>query len=313
MTISETEMNRFSSTGACCLAWLCAAPPLALLPLRLRLLTLGACPKIRVTYNYIIRRKNKSSQSQMPVLSGRNKMTQKLIIWAAPPFTGQDNRGFTLVELMVAMAISSIIMASIYLAYTSQQKVYTIQNAVVEMQQNIRSALLVMGDELRMAGYDPNQLGTAGITSASATTLTFTLVADNDTEDNDNDGTTDEPGELKTVTYDLYDAYNDGINDIGRQIGAAPSTKRALAENIENLEFSYILADNSTTTAPSTSDLKKIRSVRISILARSIRQDRDSINNTVYTRGSGLTWGPFGDRIRRRLLVETINCRNLGL
>lgn len=244
-------------------------------------------------------------------------MMQKMIMWAVPPINGQDNKGFTLVELMVAMAISSIITASIYLAYTTQQKMYTTQNAVVEMQQNIRAALLVMGDELRMAGYDPNQLGTAGITSASATTLTFTAVADNDGLDNDNadgdnDSSTgaDEPGELKTVTYDLYDAYSNGINDIGRKVGNG--NKNALAENIENMEFLYILNDNSQTTAPSTSDLKKIRSVRVSILARSVRQDRDSINNTIYTTGSGATWG-YNDRVRRRLLVATVTCRNLGL
>jgi type IV pilus assembly protein PilW len=242
-------------------------------------------------------------------------MMQKMIIWAVSPINGPDNRGFTLVELMVAMAISSMITASIYMAYTTQQRMYTTQNAVVEMQQNIRAALLVMGDELRMAGYDPNQLGTVGITSASATTLTFTAVADNDGLDNDNadgdnDSSTgaDEPGELKTVAYDLYDAYNDGINDIGRKVGNG--NKRALAENIENIEFLYILDDNSQTLTPP--NLKKIRSVRISILARSVRQDRDSINTTVYTAGSGAPWS-YNDRIRRRLLVETINCRNLGL
>ncbi len=222
-------------------------------------------------------------------------------------------QGFTLVELLVAMAISSIIVAAIYLAYTTQQKMYTTQNAIVVMQQNIRAALLVMGDELRMAGYDPEQLGTAGITSANVNTLTFSTVADSDLIDNNNDGNTDEPGELKTITYDLYDAYSDGIKDIGRQIGTAASTKRSLAEHIENIEFSYILTDNSQTTAPPTSDLKNIRSVRISILARSVRQDRNSVNNTIYTTGSGATWGPYNDRIRRRLLVSTVNCRNLGL
>ena len=227
--------------------------------------------------------------------------------------------GFTLVELMVAMAVSSIIMVSIYSAYTRQQKMYATQNAVVEMQQNIRTALLVMGDELRMAGYDPDSSGGAGFTIATANTITFTQVADDDGIDNDNadgdgDSSTgvDEPGELKTIKYDLYDAYNDGINDIGRQVGNSPSTKRALAENIENLEFLYLLADNSQTTTPSSSDLKNIRSVRISILARSVRKDRESKNTTAYITASGATW-TFNDRIRRRLLIGTINCRNLGL
>ena len=66
-----------------------------------------------------------------------------------------NNRGFTLMELMIAMAIASIVLASIYRVYQTQQKAFTTQQLVVEMQQNARSAMTLMKRETRMAGYKP--------------------------------------------------------------------------------------------------------------------------------------------------------------
>jgi len=48
----------------------------------------------------------------------------------------RNESGFTLIELMVAMAISVVVMAAIYQVYQSQQKAYVTQQMVIEMQQN---------------------------------------------------------------------------------------------------------------------------------------------------------------------------------
>jgi len=63
--------------------------------------------------------------------------------------------GFSLVELMVAIAIASIVLGSIYRVYYTQQMAATNQHLVIEMQQNARSALTLMKREIRMAGYRP--------------------------------------------------------------------------------------------------------------------------------------------------------------
>jgi type IV pilus assembly protein PilW len=163
--------------------------------------------------------------------------------------------------------------------------------------------------EIRMAGYDPYVDSGAGITAAVGNTLTFTLVADNDSYDNDNDTITDEIGELKTIQYDLYDAYSDGDNDIGRKVGAK---KRAAAENIEEIEFLYTLADGTDATAPANPS--EIRSVQITILARAEHEDSKFSNSkTYYTTPLGVDWGPYNDGFRRRLLSTTVKCRNMGL
>jgi len=241
----------------------------------------------------------------------------------------EKNDGFTLVELMVTLIVAGIIMSGVYSAFKTQQDSYRVQDQVVEMQQNIRSAFYIMADELRMAGYDIDKngdtAGTAGITNASATGITFTLVADTDGVDSDNGGSDtvdtdgdgqsatgiDETGELKTITYDLYDAYGDLDNDIGRQVGGV---KSAVAENIENLEFYYTLTDGTRTTAPAATQLENIRTIEISILAITGHSDRKYTNSQTYTSASGVDWTPTSpDYFRRRFQTMTVKCRNMGL
>ncbi len=70
--------------------------------------------------------------------------------------------GFTLIELLIVLAISSILIVSLYRTFVSQQKIYSVQEQVVDMQQNIRIALSRMTRELRMAGYGGNMLAAFG-------------------------------------------------------------------------------------------------------------------------------------------------------
>ena len=65
----------------------------------------------------------------------------------------RKEKGFTLVELLVAMAISGIVVAAVYTAFVTQQKSYTVQNQVAETQQNARVGLDLIAREVRMAGY----------------------------------------------------------------------------------------------------------------------------------------------------------------
>jgi prepilin-type N-terminal cleavage/methylation domain-containing protein len=64
-----------------------------------------------------------------------------------------NQRGLTLIELMVALAIAFIVIGAVYQAITSQQRSYTIQDQVAEAQQNARVALNILMRDLRMAGH----------------------------------------------------------------------------------------------------------------------------------------------------------------
>jgi len=67
-----------------------------------------------------------------------------------------NKKGVTLIELLVALVISGIVVAGIYRVFTAQTRAYTVQEQVVDVQQNIRSVMELMLRDIRMAGYKPN-------------------------------------------------------------------------------------------------------------------------------------------------------------
>lgn len=210
-------------------------------------------------------------------------------------------RGFTLIELLITVAISGILMAGVYTAFMSQQNSYLAQEQVAEAQQNIRAGLDIMIRDMRMAGYDPDRTGAYGITTATAGQFVFTL----DNPDN--------PGNQLTLSYDLYSPSYTDTDALGRSADAGD--RSAIAENIEELEFFYVMDDGTTSLDPVTAGLllDDIRSVQVSILARARQPDRNFTNNNTYTTASGATWGPYDDNFRRRFQIMTVQLRNMGL
>ena len=62
--------------------------------------------------------------------------------------------GFTIIELLVALSISSILIAAVYRTFAGQHKVYHVQNQVMEMQQGVRVAMDILVRDIRMAGFN---------------------------------------------------------------------------------------------------------------------------------------------------------------
>ncbi len=63
--------------------------------------------------------------------------------------------GFSLIELLVAMAIGLLILGAMYGVFNLHGKAFGIQEQIAEMQQTARVAMDIMTREIRMAGYDP--------------------------------------------------------------------------------------------------------------------------------------------------------------
>jgi type IV pilus assembly protein PilW len=219
-----------------------------------------------------------------------------------------NKQGFTLVELLVAVGISGVVMAGIYTVYYSQQKSYIAQEQIVAMQQNLRAAMFYMEREIRMAGCDPTQNAnppTPGIQNIGwdvgknrYTSFSFTLDITNTAGTGNPDGLVDGPNE--NVTYALADNDGDGDNDLER-IG------NLIAENVDALDFVYLKQDGNPTAT-----ISQIRSVQVTIVARTGRGDPGYINTTIFTN----QWGTIilaaqNDNLRRRRLTTTIKCRNL--
>jgi type IV pilus assembly protein PilW len=66
------------------------------------------------------------------------------------------NSGFTLVELLVAIALGLVILAGVYQTFRTQHDSYIVQDQVAAMQQNLRAAMYLITRDLQMAGWYSN-------------------------------------------------------------------------------------------------------------------------------------------------------------
>ncbi len=226
---------------------------------------------------------------------------------------------------MIAVAIATFVLTATFATYSTQQKTQVIQDQVVEMQQNIRAAMLLMTRDIREAGCDPTQTAGAGIVTAATGQLRMTRdIAGHAVNPNQEDGDVTDANEDIIFGFDPTvdtDADPDGIPDTEavanfcRNDANGAAAFQAIAENIERVEFNYIDEDGNTIAAPITSqaDRNRIRAVQVSMLARSSRQDPKFLDTATYTTAAGTVWGPFNDSFRRRLSAATIQCRNRGL
>ncbi len=241
------------------------------------------------------------------------------------------NCGFTLIELMVAMAIAMIVLAGIYAAYQAQLRSHVTQQAVVDIQQNLRSSMYYIQRSLRMAGFNPEGAPATDVgfqadfsafssphdTSGALTddaniAFAFDVTGQHlDGLDNDNDGQTDEDDERvadgtinETFENELV-AFRLNGTTLESWIYTGPGANdydwRPIAENIQSLQFLYLLdtdgdniIDAQTDDPAGTGDLANIRSVRITITAQPVEE--------LYVRAVAK---------RPQVLSVQIRCRNL--
>jgi prepilin-type N-terminal cleavage/methylation domain-containing protein len=281
-------------------------------------------------------------------------------------------KGLTLIELLIAMAISAILIAAIYRTFIRQQKTYTVQEQVVDMQQNVRAAINRMMREIRMAGFgnvstilpfsakdgpfpyiltpkdnvnyigqNDDQITIVGafeqITTLAAVstvgTNTIQLVGGVSEFDNgyrkyicigglethtiknvvtptntitfldyDNVVNNFPAGtpvfKVKAITYRLrWDNNNPNMPVLTREDKTDGGGTQVVAENIENLQFRYILQDGSESDSPA--DPSKIRLAKVTVNARTGMSDPE------FQGGTG--------GYRRRVITSNILVRNMGL
>jgi len=226
------------------------------------------------------------------------------------------SKGFSLIELLIALAVFSVIISVTYSLFRNQVSAHNTNRAVVSMQQNIRAALDFMERDIRMAGYDPTGASGARILVANGAELQFQI-------DQNENGSID-VGE--TIRYVLSnDAAGDGIADgtpcnLARDTG---SGLQVLARNIDALNFDYFdVNGNNITNKGGTpwivpaGQISDISSIQISIIARSgetvpglFSRHTDS---TIYrNRSNDVILPAQNDQFRRMQMTTEIDCRNL--
>ncbi len=255
----------------------------------------------------------------------------------------KDRRGFTLVELMIAMAIALIVMGAVYQTYHYQQESYVKQDLVSEMNANLKAGLYFLEKEIMMAGFDPTGEASSTITTAEPAEIIFEA-------DGNEDGTIGS-GPREIIRYALRNNNaGDGIADwitqgesaltmpshLGREYNGAGGLQ-TVAENLDFLEFCYILDDGSAMTSVATQDDRdRIRAVVVSAVFRTSRPVRgqreieaargagervglyaQSSSDEVFIQDFTGTrpdpWTPPVDRYIRKKAIVQVRCRNMGI
>ena len=89
--------------------------------------------------------------------------------------TRQSNRGFTLVEMMVALVLFTVVIGSIYSIYVRGEKSQQLGIQLAEATQNARSGVDLVARELRSAGYGVDPAVQPAIVVGSQYRVTFAL------------------------------------------------------------------------------------------------------------------------------------------
>jgi prepilin-type N-terminal cleavage/methylation domain-containing protein len=88
----------------------------------------------------------------------------------------KESKGVTLIELMVALVLTAVLIAGLYQTFNNQQKTYTVQEQVVDMQQNARLAISKLMRDIRMVGFGNVR---PAVLAAMGHTEKFTMNGDN--------------------------------------------------------------------------------------------------------------------------------------
>ena len=176
----------------------------------------------------------------------------------------KNSAGFTLVELLIALALGLVVLTSVSNAFISQRKTYDAQEQMTEMIQGTRAVMEIITREVKLAGFDP-QKGISGHTNVAGIPYSATQLELR--ADLDGDGTASASDSNELIIY-----THDGTNlELDRNAGQAWSGARLLAENIQAFTFTYWKSDGTEVLA--TADEADIRQIKITITARTAKPD----------------------------------------
>jgi prepilin-type N-terminal cleavage/methylation domain-containing protein len=216
----------------------------------------------------------------------------------------KGDRGFTLIELMIALAALGILLTAIYRVFSTQDRMFRNQEQISSLQENLRSTVEYINQELTWMGY---QVPGLSVLRAAETDLIFKANI---------------PNSGTTIQYVRY-RFDANTNTISRAAGDALSdvtgSMAIMANDIAGLSFSYINVLNAVLTAtdaaPLVADelggtddasLLMIQRVKARVTARTTRPD--NFYTHPATASTATPWG--GDAYRTRSAVLDLKARN---
>jgi type IV pilus assembly protein PilW len=189
------------------------------------------------------------------------------------PITSETG-GFTVTELVLALAIMMMVMAAMVSLLISLNRVYTAQNVTAGVQQVTRTGINIMTRDIRMAGLNPLKTNQIGILEASVNKFRF----QHDTNGN---------GTIETEQNEDIAYLLNGNHQLIRQKDGNSRSNKSLIDQVKDLTFKYVDMDDEETTI-----LDDIQTVKISLTVREPAGKSKFISRTYSTR---------------------VICRNLGI
>lgn len=239
------------------------------------------------------------------------------------PIKNNRSDGFTLIELMIAMAIAGIVSAAMYATFQAQIRGQVSQDVSLQMTQNLRAVMEIIASDIRMAGCDPENAG-AEIVFADDDELILTMDIRGTNIGDPPDGDVTDAGER--IRY-----VRNGAGNLGREVNtqgssALPNDPQPIhSPDLECnvLNFVYLDADGDPITPLplSNDDREDVNAIQVSIVVQSADTAvgnpgflRSFTDNTVYENLQGdviFTPDDTNSKFRRFQLSQTIDCRNL--
>jgi prepilin-type N-terminal cleavage/methylation domain-containing protein len=268
-------------------------------------------------------------------------------------FRREKEKGFTILELLIALMITSVLVTAGYGVYINQHEGWIIQEQVTTMQQNARAAMHELETKIRMAGYKiPGGIEPIYAKNSNPDTITIIFKDEMECDATIEHDMPQPSSELRCDGHDvscfhddtwayIYDPAADtgefflitqvqtssshiqhNTMDLSRcyPVGSlvifmdmfkfyidrsdtnhpnlmeqhVRETPQVYAENIEDLQFRYGLANGVFVDVPPAASV--VREVQISLTARSDKKDLQ-----------------FAGQYRKRTLTSDVKIRNLGL
>ena len=195
------------------------------------------------------------------------------------------NKGFTLVELLVGMAIFSIISLILVQQFSSGSRISTEQSAASRAQQSLRIARIMMAQDIRLAGLDP--IGSFRFGFEEATSTKFRVTADlnrNGVVDNiDNE----------RVTYTIQPGARNLVKTLYEGTGAANAG--TLTDRLDPAVSGFVYLDEVGNNLGDPVPLANLEDIRVVVINLAVEELAGRVGT--LTRNS----------------VGRIMCRNLGL
>ena len=195
-----------------------------------------------------------------------------------------SEQGFTLIEIMVALAVSVLTVGAIYSIYANQVQRQVLRDEQLDMQQHARVAMGLLVQELQMAGYDPRRVNQDQLLTNDFDGIAYhpsRLVVKADLNGN---------GMPTDANESILFSHDPSTLTLRRNTGGG---RQPLAEHIQGFSVRYFNRHGHETT-----DSKEIRQIELTITARTDHPDPKYPLNAGY---------------RTLTLQSRVTPKNLGL